>query len=83
VACPPGAGAAAGWSQLGPAGWGGGATTVEATEPGRGGVTGGAHVWTEVAWGAAAAAAPGDGAAGLTAFLFDFLPFVRVRRTLR
>ncbi|OLB95345.1 MAG: hypothetical protein AUI15_15810 [Actinobacteria bacterium 13_2_20CM_2_66_6] len=63
----PGAGGAGGWSQLGPAaGCGGAATTVEATDPGLGVVTGGAQVATAVC--GAGDAAARAGAAGLTAF---------------
>jgi len=58
--------------------------TVDATEPGRGAVTGGAHVWTAGCCGSAGwlAIPVRDGDAGRTAFLF-FLPLLRVRRTLR
>ncbi|TMC08178.1 MAG: hypothetical protein E6J30_05980 [Chloroflexi bacterium] len=64
-------------------GWGGAWTTVEATDPGRGAVTGGAQVCTAGCSGAAWVAIPvRDGDAGRTAFLF-FLPLLRVRRTLR
>src|SRR5579872_5409567 len=89
VAWPPCGAGAAGWSQLGPgagaaaggggagAGCGGAATTVDATEPGRGADTVGAQVataWPGVAASAVvAAAAPRAGADGRTAFLL-FLP---------
>ncbi len=61
---------------------------MEATEPGRGWLTGGAHVATAGPAGAAGlvpavVAAPGRGGApGRTASFFGF-PLVRLRRTLR